>query len=354
MAYTTIKKPSDYFNTKLYTGTGSAPLNITGLDFQPDFNWTKNRSTAGGYSHNLCDVVRGTTKYIKSNSSNAEQTDSNNITSFNSDGYTLGFSTNGEHNVNGHTYASWNWKANGAGSSNTDGSITSTVSANTTAGFSIVKYTGNGTNNATFGHGLGVAPKIMIGKCTGNTNSWQVTGNVSPLVENKYFTLDTSNAIANSTNVTFDASATTIKLQGGQGTNVSGQPHIAYCFAEKTGYSKFGSYTGNGNADGTFVYTGFSPAWVMIKETSGSGAWRIFDSKRGLGGDNIGGNYKNALMADTSDVEESGATNNIIDALSNGFKLRYSFNDTNGSGGSYIYMAFAEEPLVGDNPATAR
>jgi len=349
MAYTTIKKSSDYFNTKLYTGNGGTNA-ITGVGFQPDLIWIKERSSTS--SHNLVDAVRGVTKRISSDNNGVEETLSGIVSSFDSDGFTNG-ADNGV-NENSQTYASWNWLANGSGSANTDGSITSTVSANTTAGFSIVKYTGNGTNNATFGHGLGVAPKIMIGKCTGNTNSWQVTGNVSPLVENKYLSLDTSNAMANSTNVTFDASATTIKLQGGQGTNVSGQPHIAYCFAEKTGYSKFGSYTGNGNADGTFVYTGFSPAWVMIKETSGSGAWRIFDSKRGLGGDNIGGNYKNALMADTSDVEESGATNNIIDALSNGFKLRYSFNDTNGSGGSYIYMAFAEEPLVGDNPATAR
>jgi len=352
MAYTTINKSTDYFNTKLYTGTGSAPLNITGLDFQPDFNWTKNRSTAGGYSHNLCDVVRGTTKYIKSNSSNAEQTDSNNITSFNSDGYTLGFSTNGEHNVNGHTYASWNWKANGAGSANTDGDINSTVSANTTAGFSIVKYSGNSTSNQTIGHGLGSTPKMIIIKRLTNTNSWityhSSLGATKMIFIDQTSTPTTSAAPFNNTSPT--NSVFTVDGNGGYNpVNVSSNDYIAYCFAEKTGYSKFGSYTGNGNADGTFVYTGFKPAFIMLKNTETAGNnWVMIDNKRlGYNVDN------NRIYADLSNAED---TTDVIDIVSNGFKHRFTGGTSNGSGDNYIYMAFAEAPLVGSNnvPCTAR
>ena len=353
MAYTTIKKPSDYFNTKLYTGDGTSNRGITGVGFQPDWVWVKERTSNS--SHRLCDIVRGVTKGLFTNLTSGDQTNTNALLSFASDGFTVG--DNGQVNENTQTYASWNWLASNTTASNTDGSITSTVSANTTSGFSIVSYSGNGTNGATVGHGLGVAPKAVIVKArtTGNTQNWFV--NYPFGTGDGYIMLNSSNAGDGANSTVWNSTApdaSTITLGTTSGVNDATYDYIMYCFAEKQGFSKFGSYTGNGNADGTFVYTGFSPAWVMIKETSGSGAWRIYDSKRGLGGDNIGGNYKNALMADTSDVEESGATNNIIDALSNGFKLRYSFNDTNGSGGSYIYMAFAEEPLVGDNPATAR
>ena len=344
MAYTTINKSTDYFNTKLYTGTGSSNT-VTGVGFQPDFTWIKNRGDAE--SHCLFDAVRTNGYYLKSDANSAEidGASAGLWSAFASDGFTV---LNGNRtNDHGDTYASWNWKANGAGSANTDGTINSTVSANTTAGFSIVKYTGNGTNNATFGHGLGVAPKIMIGKCLGNTNSWQVTGNVSPLVENYYLTLDTSNALANSVNVTFDASATTIKLQGGQGTNVSGQPHIAYCFAEKTGYSKFGSYTGNGNADGAFVYTGFKPSWLMVKRTDVNDSWWIADNKRlGYNVDN------NRLYADGNWAENDA---DRLDLLSNGFKIVASAADVNASGANYIYMAFGQ-PIISNSGvcATAR
>ena len=340
MAYTTINKPSDYFNTKLYTGNGTTDTAITGVGFQPDLSIIKARDMA--YDHNVMDAVRGSTKRVATDLTDAESTQAEMIKSFASDGFNLG--DNGGVNQNTKTYVAWNWKANSAGSSNTDGSITSTVSANTTSGFSIVSYTGNGTNNATFGHGLGVAPKIMIGKCTGNTYGWQVTGNAGSLVENKYLILNGTTAIATSVNVTFDANATTIKLQGGQGTNVSGQPHIAYCFAEKQGFSKFGSYTGNGNADGTFVYLGFKPAFVIIKRTDGTSDWVIQDNKRD------GFNYNNhRLFANTNATEESTVR---MDLLSNGFKCRD--NDGNGNGFSYIYMAFAEAPLVGSNGVTAK
>jgi len=345
MAYTTINKSGDYFNTKLYTGTG-ATQSITGVGFQPDWTWIKRRSTS--QDHNLYDAIRGATKALESNSTSVEQTKADDLTAFASDGFTLGSGV--KTNANNETHASWNWKANGAGSANTDGSISSTVSANTTSGFSIVSYTGNGTNNATVGHGLGVTPTLLIGKCLGTTANWQVVGNFGSLTEGKYLILNETSAIGTSSNVSFDASATTVKFQGGQGINISGQPHIAYCFAEKKGFSKFGSYTGNGNADGTFVYTGFKPAFVIHKRTDATSNWTMHDSTRSL--------FNTAderLYSNLSNAEDSGG-NYGDDILSNGFKIRTTSSSWNASGGTYIYMAFAEAPLVGTNnvPCTAR
>ena len=352
MAYTTINKSTAHFNTKLYTGNDSNGHAQTGVGFQPDWTWIKNRDDVN--SHALFDAVRGATKYIESDTSDAEATNSGFLQSFDTDGFTVG--DQGRVNTNGDDYASWNWKANGTGSSNTDGSINTTAtSANTTAGFSIVKYTGTGAN-ATVGHGLGVAPKMIIVKnLAGGSDNWAVYH--EKLGANNWLKLNTADAKATDTTIWNNTAPTSAVFSVGTYTNnnSNGNDMIAYCFAEKTGYSKFGNYTGNGNSNGPFIYTGFRPTWVMIKETSGSGAWRIYDSKRGQGGDNIGGNYKNALMADVNSVEESSATDNIIDALSNGFKLRYSYNDTNGDGGSYIYMAIGQS-LVGSNnvPCTAR
>ena len=347
MAYTTINKSSDYFNTKLYTGNGSTNA-ITGVGFQPDWTWIKDRTNA--YGHDIYDVIRGVTNRIQSNSSDGESTGVEGLKSFDSDGFTLG-SYIGD-NTNNANYASWNWKANGQGSSNTDGSINTTyTSANTTSGFSIIEYTGNGTNNATIGHGLGVAPKILIGKCIGTTANWQVIGNTGVLTEGKYLSLNTNDAMGTSSNVSFDASATTVKFQGGQGLNISGQPHIAYCFAEKTGFSKFGSYVGNGSSDGSFCYLGFKPSFIMIKSSSNAEGWWIVDDKR-----TTYNPTNNLLRADTSDAELVGNANLKLDFLSNGFKLRQTDGALNGSGLSYIYMAFAEAPLVGTNnvPCTAR
>ena len=266
MAYTTIDEPTDYFDIKLYTGTGST-LNITGLDFQPDWNWTKNRSTAGGYSHNLCDVIRGTTKYIKSNGNGAEQTGSDRITSFNSDGYTLGTDANQEHNYSGHTYVSWNWLAGGSASSNSNGSITSSVSANTTAGFSIVKWTGNVTAGATVGHGLGSAPKVVITKrYDGGTNNWVVGHGAIGFTKVIYLNTTAGSASDSGSWNNTAPSSTVFTVGSNNESNGNGYEFISYCFAEKKGYSKFGSYTGNGNADGTFVYTGFKPAWLLVKK----------------------------------------------------------------------------------------
>jgi len=341
MAYTTIKKSTDYFNTKLYTGNSSTN-NITGVGFQPDWVWMKNRGALD--SHYLYDAVRGVTKNIYSNLTTAEGTASNGLTAFGTDGFTLG--NEGDINGNGNNFVSWNWKANGAGSSNTDGSITSTVSANTTSGFSIVKYTGTGAN-ATVGHGLGAVPKMIIAKRLTDVESWGVY-HVSNGAS-KYMKFDDNQTAETATTVWNNTTPTSSVFSLGTSglCNGSSKDMIAYCFADVTGYSKFGSYTGNGNADGTFIYTGFKPAFVIIKETNTTGTdWRMMDNKRSTF--NL---VDDRLFPNLSNAESAG---DGYDFLSNGFKIRSSGGDFNGSGDNYIYMAFAAEPLVGDNPATAR
>ena len=342
MAYTTIDNPTDYFNTKLYTGNGSTQ-SITGVGFQPDWVWIKQRN--GAEWHNLIDSVRGGTKVVYSNETNAEATSSNLITSFDSDGFSLG--TANEVNGNTNTFASWNWLAGGTASSNTDGDITSSVSVNTTAGFSIVSYTGTGSN-ATVGHGLGVAPKVLILKSrTRSDGQWTVGSDM--LGWSKFLFLD-----ATSAEQTFNLyqntapTSSVFYLSGDGGVNQSSGSMIGYAFAEKKGYSKFGSYTGNGNADGPFVYTGFRPAWVLVKLSSGVDDWQILDNKRSP--HNIVGGY---LRPNSSSVT---VDNDVIDFTSVGFKLRTSAGSWNPSGGTFIYMAFAESPLVNSNgvPATAR
>ena len=254
MAYTTINKSTDYFNTKLYTGNNGTQ-SITGVGHQPDLIWVKARNDTA--NHTLTDAVRGTNSVLYSNQTQAPDTPTNAITSFDSDGFSVG--SNGSFNANSINYASWNWKANGQGSSNTDGSINTTyTSVNTTAGFSISKYTGTGSN-ATVGHGLGVAPKMIIVKCTSQTDAWGVYH--SSVGAGKYLKLNENSAESTATTVFPTAQTSSIFYLGDSGlVNGSGRTYIAYCFAEKTGYSKFGSYVGNGNADGTFVYTGFKPA----------------------------------------------------------------------------------------------
>jgi hypothetical protein len=352
MAYTTINKPSEYFNTKLYTGNGSTQ-SITGVGFQPDMCWWKMRS--GVEDHALGDAVRGATKIVKPNDTNAEATSSSYFTSFDSDGFTLG--SDSKTNNNSSTYASWNWKANGAGVSNTDGSITSTVSANTTSGFSIVKYTGDGSGaSATIGHGLGVTPACVIMKPLNYVGAWWIAHKTMPtnyLLE--FNTNAQADILTSFGGGGLSFSAFTNNVIGGIANtnadlwNKSSEPYIAYCFAEKKGFSKFGSYTGNGNADGTFVYTGMKPAYVLTKRTNGSENWVIQDNKQST----FNPTY-DFLLADTSGIPTAGGT--PIDLLSNGFKVRTTSAYSNASGGTYIYMAFAENPLVGTNniPATAR
>ena len=348
MAYTTINKSTDYFNTKLYTGTGSSNA-LTGVGFQPDFTWIKSRSNS--YSHTFTDAVRGLTKVIASNNANAEYTSTTEITSFDSDGFTVG--TDAGVNNSSSTFASWNWKANGQGSSNTNGTINSTyTSANTTSGFSIVSYTGNGSAGATVGHGLGQTPGVFLTKRLSGTSSWgmyhQSTGAGGFMEFNGTSGLQSNVAYFNNTAPT----SSVFSIGTDAVNNTSGSTYIAYCFAEKKGFSAMGSYTGNGNADGAFIYTGFKPAFIIVKASSISGnEWNIWDSKR-----NPLNVADKVLWANTSNTEAEIAYDYDIDMLSNGFKARTANARLNQNGATYIYMAFAEAPLVGSNnvPATAR
>ena len=263
MAYSTISKPSLHFNTKLYTGNGATNA-ITGVGHQPDWNWIKCRSHAD--SSQIFDVLR-TTYALRSDGNNAEAV-GNGWTSLDSDGFTLnGDSSGGNVNNSGRTYASWNWKANGSGSANTDGSINSTVSVNQTAGFSIVKWTGT-QSLGTVGHGLNATPDVILIKNVSAGENW-IMYHVGLGGNTKNLYLDATNAVDTRTD-TFNSTSPTSSLftvNTATGVNKTGSTMMAYCFTSKTGYSKFGSYTGNGNADGTFVYTGFKPAFVMVKVT---------------------------------------------------------------------------------------
>jgi hypothetical protein len=347
MAYTTIKKPSDYFNTKLYTGNGGTNA-ITGVGFQPDWVWIKDRGAVE--HHRVFDSVRGATKHLATSITDAEVTHIDSLTSFDSDGFTLGADSNSFGiNENTQTKVAWNWLASNTTASNTDGSITSTVSANTTSGFSIVSYTGTGAN-ATVGHGLGVAPKVVIVKNRDLAGSSWVVGHPDIGWGNILFLNFTDASSSSATSFQSTAPTSSVFSIGTSGrVSGSGNNIIAYCFAEKQGYSKFGSYTGNGNADGTFVYTGFKPAFVMTKAYSGTtsdAAWSIVDTKRANSY-----NPQQRLFPNATDAESA---TGVFDLLSNGFKLVSSASTNNASSTNYIYMAFAEEPLVGDNPATAR
>ena len=342
MAYISFQ-PNDYFNTKIYTGTGSSNA-LTGVGFQPDWTWIKRRNATA--SHAIQDAVRGNDKSLRSNTTGAEYTNTF-FSSFDTDGFTV-TSSESDVNASAETYASWNWKANGSGSSNTDGTTSSTVSVNTTAGFSIVKWTGSGSAT-TIGHGLGVTPKIIMLKNTSEVYGWQVYH--ASLGNTKYLALDSTDAQATSSQSWNNTSPTSTVFSVGasDSNNKSGNTIIAYCFAEKKGFSKFGSYVGNGSTWGTFVNCGFKPAWIMLKDTnSGSAGWMMFDNKRlGYNVDN------NALYPNATAAEGTG---DDVDLLSNGFKARSTDAGINTSGNSYIYMCFAEEPIVSSNgvPAVAR
>jgi len=347
MAYTTINKSGDYFNTKLYAGNNGTNA-ITGVGFQPDFNWIKDRTSTG--EHLLVDVIRGMNN-LRSNSTTAESANGSiHQQSLDSDGFTVAGSA-GNSNASGRNYASWNWKANGAGSANTDGDITSTVSANTTSGFSVGTYTGNLTAGATVGHGLGTAPKVVIVKSTSNAHNWAFyhysNGAGNRLILNGTDASSSNNGYWNST----DPSSSVFTLgDEGNDTNGSGKNYVFYAFADVTGYSKFGSYVGNGSNDGTFVYTGFKPAFLMIKNTGTTENWNIWDNKR-----DTYNAVESRLYPNTNDAESTSDSNDF-DFLSNGFKIRNNGGNQGASGNTYIYMAFAEAPLVGSNnvPATAR
>jgi len=346
MAYTEIDDPSAYFQTKLYTAADAYTFDGNS-DMQPDFVWIKERN--GTNEHNLFDSVRGTTKRLESSTTAAEQTSSTTLTAFGSDGFTVG--NNGGTGQNGGNYVGWGWKVNGSGSENTVGDLTVTaLSVNQTAGISIGKivngFTSTSSNSETVGHGLGAIPQVIIVKNTEATGDWQVyhvgIGNT------KKIRLNSTSAGADSTlfnNTTPTSSVWSVR----GGDFATGEDVVFYAFAEKKGYSKFGSYTGNGNADGSFVYLGFKPAWLMIKRSSAGGDdWMMTDNKM-----NLFNVINKRLNPNSNGAEQS---TDIIDFVSNGFKLRATPDYMNGNGSTYIYMAFAENPFVTSTgvPATAR
>jgi len=326
--------PADYFNTVLYTGNGSTN-NVTGVGFQPDFVWIKDRSYT--YSHVLVDSVRGVAKKLYTNTTSAEVNDSTSLTNFNTDGFTVG--SNVGVNKSGDAYVSWNWKAGGSGVSNTDGSITSTVSANTDAGFSIVSFNIQSSGSATVGHGLDSAPDMYIVKRRGSTSAWGVY-HKDLTSASYYLSLEGTHAQVNNSTVWNSTAPTSSVFSLGSAWAVVSTTAIAYCFHSVEGFSKFGSYTGNGSTDGTFVYTGFRPAFIMIKRTNSTGNWPINDSAR----DPENADPHLFLYSNLANAEVSSNTADV-DLLSNGFKLRNTTTDQNANGSTYIYMAFAENPF---------
>ena len=334
-----INKPSEYFNTKLYTGNASTQ-SITGVGFQPDWVWIKNRSITA--DHKEFDAVRGVTNALITNSDVAEFSQSG-LDSFDSDGFTVGSHVGC--NGNGNSIVAWNWLGANGTASNTDGSITSTVSANTTSGFSIVSYTGTGSSMSV-GHGLSQKPDIVIFKNRDAVVNWGV---YTDLIDGSYDFLYLNETNAKGDSGSYSASANTFSFSASSTVaNTSGEKVIGYCFHSVKGFSKMGTYTGNGSTDGPFIYTGFKPAWVMWKKYNNIEDWEVADNKR------LGYNPSNYKLVPNSSSAES--TSIRLDFLSNGFKIRSLGGPINASGDSFIYMAFAENPLVGTNniPATAR
>ena len=347
MSYTNgLDKSSDYFNTVLYTGNSTDNHTIS-VGFQPDFTWIKDRGRSG-FNHRLQNSVAGATESLQSNRTVSTQTNSDAVKSFNSNGFVLGNDA-GNGSFNGSsTFVAWNWLAGGSASSNSNGSITSSVSANTTSGFSIVSYTGTGSAS-TIGHGLGSAPKMVICKTRSTAGVWLTWHTGIPI--NGQIQLQSTDAVYNpGTGLYWNSTLPTSSVfsVGTSGSvNGSGTTYIAYCFAEKKGFSKFGSYTGNGNADGTFVYTGFKPAFVLVKATSISGeSWQLNDTKRKTFNVN-----STSLFPNLSNAESSTAM--YVDMLSNGFKIRGTDGGVNQSGGTLIYIAFAENSFVANDSGTA-
>ena len=350
MAYTSINKPSDYFNTKLHTGNGSTQ-SITGINFQPDWVWIKDRGNAT--NHMVFDSVRGTGKELHTQNTDNETTQSDTLTAFGSDGFSLG--SHADVNDSSDNYVSWNWKAGTSFTNDASatgiGTIDSTGSVNTDAGFSIVKWTGT-TSNGTIAHGLGTTPSLFISKSMAGAHAWGVyhksIGIGSSTLLNSNGASDADATYYGGTSPT----STTMGLGTTNATNASGDM-IGYAFAEKQGYSKFGSYKGNGNADGTFVYTGFKPAFFICKRYNDAGYdWLMYDNKRQVSFNVI----DDFLKPNLGDAETTGNANQSLDFLSNGVKHRGNGASSNGSGASYIYMAFAEHPFVSSTgtPVTAR
>ena len=328
-----------FFNTVLYAGSNSSQ-SVTGVGFQPDWVWIKNRSSTP--DHKLHDRVRGSNKSITTNNNATEQTYTY-FTSFDSDGFTLEGNVS-DYNQNSSNFVSWNWLAGGSTSSNGDGSITSTVSVNSTSGFSIVSYVGGGASSATVGHGLGATPAMIIIKNRENDPEWRVwhqklSGSTYKLGLNSTGAEDSSATVFNG------QSSTTFTVRSDPSVSGSGNNIIAYCFKEVKGYSQFGSYTGNGNANGPFIYTGFRPAFLIIKPYSKVEEWTLLDNKR------LGYNVDNNYVYPNQNYAEM--TADRLDILSNGFKLRSATGELNTSSANMIYMAFAENPFVANDSGTA-
>jgi len=350
MAYTAIDDPTLYFNTSaVWSGDDSEHI-ISGIGHQPDFTWIKGVNIAT--QHYIFDSVRGATKYILANGTNAEATNAQTLKSWNSDGFVLG--TSDDVNGSSRTYVAWNWKAGTTLNNSADtngGSIATTGSINTTSGFGIVKYEGSGAN-ATIYHGLTKIPRLIITKNIDQTFHWTVyafTSNTTILRLNGTDTPATESAFQST-----DPTATVQSLgdhnQNNGVTDGSADTHISYMFCDVQGFSKIGSYIGNGNADGPFIFCGFRPAWVMIKKTSGTDDWFILDNKRETFNE-----MQKRLQPNLVDVEESISTLKT-DFVSNGIKLRSTTGQYNTSGGTYIFAAFAEAPFVNSNgvPCNAR
>lgn len=326
----TISNGGQYMQAITYTGTGSTQTIAVG--FQPDFVWIKSRSAAT--DHKLTDSVRGATKALISDSTGAETTDTNGVTAFTSNGFTIG--SDSVYNTNAATYVAWCWKAGTTSSSNTNGSITSTVSAGATQGFSVVTYTGTGAN-ATVGHGLGVAPSMIILKQRNAVDYWVVWQ--TTLGSTGYLLLNSTNGSSTAAtywNSTLPTSSV-FSLGSDSRPNGSGTTYVAYCFAAVKGFSAFGSYTGNGSSDGPFVYCGFRPRWVMIKRTDTTANWRILDTSRDT--------YNAEQYELYPNLSNAEGTFTALDGLSNGFKIRNTDTAYNSSGGTYIYACFAENPF---------
>jgi hypothetical protein len=350
MAYSNIKDPSAYFQTALWTGSNSqqAITNDGNSDLKPDWLWIKQKN--GTENHMLVDSTRGVTKYLLSDSTTGEQTVTSRVETLDTDGFTVNGSSNPV-NASGGTYVGWQWVANGGTTStNTAGTINTTIQTNTTAGFSICTHDGNGTSGATFGHGLGVKPDFIMAKRRDGVTNWRCYHPY--LGATKTILLNTSDAAFDSSDSWNNTEPTSTLLSVGSGsrTNATGSPIMFYIFTSKQGYSKFGSYKGNGNANGSFVYTGFKPAFVITKSTS-TGSWSLYDHKRS------GYNPIDVwLRSNGTDAESTSAiSGDDIDLLSTGFKLRNSDNTINANGQAYIYLAWAENPFVaGGVPTTAR
>jgi len=362
MAYTTIDNPGLYFNTKLYTGNGTAIGSggqaITGVGFQPDWVWIKDRTDSD--RPRMFDAVRGVTKALDTSDTTAESTLSEGLTAFGSDGFTVG--NHAGVNSSSDNFVAWNWLGANGTASNSNGSITSTVSASATSGFSIVSWTGSGSD-ATIGHGLSSAPEMYVVKNRSDSADWRVgqtvSGNIMTGGNGYYMEWNDTKASSNpGSAVTWGSTPTAptaslFTVGSNNAHNGSSDNMIAYCFHSVKGYQKIGSFTGNGDNSGTFVYTGFAPAFVMVKKTSGTGNWGINDTKR-----DFNSTYGNdaSLYVNTSGAETTSSSLNI-DLLSNGMKLRSNNSSYNASGGSYLYMAIAESPFVnsaGAVPTNAR